>query len=102
MTILFLLGYSHFLCWPLSFFNWVRVFICVCVCVCVCVWLCWVFVVVCGLSLVAASGVHFLVAMGRFLTVVTSLSGGPICSVACGIFPNWEAKPCPLHWQADS
>ena len=32
MIILFLLGQSHFLCWPLRFFHWV----CVCVCVCGC------------------------------------------------------------------
>ena len=24
------------------------------------------------------------------------------CSVACGIFPDQDSNPCPLHWQADS
>ena len=24
------------------------------------------------------------------------------CSVACGIFPDQELNPCPLHWQVDS
>ena len=24
------------------------------------------------------------------------------CSMACGIFPDQESNPCPLHWQADS
>ena len=27
---------------------------------------------------------------------------GPICSAACGIFPDQGSNPCPLHWQADS
>ena len=27
---------------------------------------------------------------------------GPICSAACGIFPDQGPNPCPLHWQADS
>ena len=27
---------------------------------------------------------------------------GPICSVACGIFPDQGSKPCLLHWQAAS
>ena len=26
----------------------------------------------------------------------------PICSAACGIFPDQGSNPCPLHWQADS
>jgi len=37
-------------------------------------WLCWVFVAVCGLSLVAASrGCYTLVAMGGLLIAVASL-----------------------------
>ena len=24
------------------------------------------------------------------------------CPVACGIFPEQESNPCPLHWQSDS
>ena len=27
---------------------------------------------------------------------------GPICSAACGIFPDQGSNPCPLRWQADS
>ena len=27
---------------------------------------------------------------------------GPSCSAACGIFPDQDSNPCPLHWQADS
>ena len=79
-------------------------------------WLCWIFVSVRGLSLVAASG-------GRSSSRCTGLSlsqplllrstgsrragsvvmaHGPSCSAACGIFPDQGSNPCPLHWQADS
>ena len=27
---------------------------------------------------------------------------GPSRSTACGIFPDQDSNPCPLHWQADS
>ena len=27
---------------------------------------------------------------------------GPSRSAACGIFPDWDTNPCPLHRQADS
>ena len=27
---------------------------------------------------------------------------GPSRSAACGIFPDQDSNPCPLHWQADS
>ena len=27
---------------------------------------------------------------------------GLSCSTACGIFPDQDLNPCPLHWQADS
>ena len=27
---------------------------------------------------------------------------GPSCSAACGILPDQDSNPCPLHWQADS
>ena len=27
---------------------------------------------------------------------------GPICSAACGIFPDQGSNLCPLNWQADS
>ena len=71
-------------------------------------WLCWVFVSVRGLSLVAASG-------GLSLSRPLPLRGtgsrragsvvvaqGLSCSAACGIFPDQGSNPCPLHWQADS
>ena len=79
-------------------------------------WLCWDFVSVRGLSLVAASGGHsssrcaglplswpLLVrstGSGRAGSVV--VAHGPSCSAACGIFPDQGPNPCPLHWQADS
>ena len=74
-------------------------------------WLCWVFVSVRGLSLVAASG-------GRSSSQCASLSlsrplllrstgsvvvaHGPSRFAACGIFPDQGSNPCPPHWQADS
>ena len=27
---------------------------------------------------------------------------GPSCSAVCGILPDQDSNPCPLHWQADS
>ena len=30
------------------------------------------------------------------------LAHGLRCSVACGIFPDQESNPCPLHWRVDS
>ena len=79
-------------------------------------WLCWVFVSVQGLSLVAASGGHSslrctgLSLLRPLLLRSTSSSRadsvvvacGPSCSAACGIFPDQGSNPCPLHWQADS
>ena len=79
-------------------------------------WLCWVFVSVRGLSLVAASGGHSsLQCVGLWLSRPLLLQStgsrragsvvvahGPSCSAACGIFPNQGWNPCPLHWQADS
>ena len=74
-------------------------------------WLCWVFISVPGLSLVAASGGHsssrcaglslsrplLLQSTGsrRAGSVVVAL--GPSCSAACGIFPDQGSNPCPLH-----
>ena len=99
-------------------------------------WLCWIFVAMCGLSLVAASGGYSLLryvgfslrwllmlwstgsrcagfsscgsglssygsqALGAQASVV--VAHGLSCSVACGIFPDQESNPRPLHWQADS
>ena len=79
-------------------------------------WLCWVFVSVHGLSLVAASGGHssswcvglslswplllWSTSSRRSGSVV--VAHGPSCSTACGIFPDQGSNPCPLHWQADA
>ena len=79
-------------------------------------WLCWVFVSVRGLSLVAASGGHssspcaglslsrplLLRSTGSRRTGLAVVAHGPSCSAACGIFPDQGSNPCPLHLQADS
>ena len=79
-------------------------------------WLCWVFVSVRGLSLVAASGGHsssrcagLSLSRPPWLRRTSSrragsvvVAHGPSCSAACGIFPDQGSNPCPLHWQADS
>ena len=79
-------------------------------------WLCWVFVSVQELSLVAASGGHsssrcaglslsrplLLWSTGSRRAGSVVVAHGPSCSVACGIFPDQGSNPCSLHWQADS
>ena len=79
-------------------------------------WLCWVFVSVRGLPLVAASGGHsssrcaglslsrppLLRSTGSRRAGSVVVAHGPSCSAACGIFPDQGSNPCPLHWQADS
>ena len=79
-------------------------------------WLCWVFVSVRGLSLVAASGDHsssrcaglslsrplLLRSTGSRRAGSVIVAHGPSCSAACGILPDQGSNPCPLHWQADS
>ena len=79
-------------------------------------WLCWVFVSVRGLSLVAASGGHsssqcaglslsrplLLRSTGSRRAGSVVVAHGPSCSEACGIFPDQDSNPCPLHWQAYS
>ena len=79
-------------------------------------WLCWVFVSVRGLSLVAVSGGHSSsrcagLSLSRPLLLRSTSSRragsaivahGPSRSAACGIFPDQGSNPCPLHWQADS
>ena len=79
-------------------------------------WLCWVFVSVPGLSLVAASGGHsssrcaglslsrplLLWSTGSRRAGAVVVAHGPSCSAACGIFPDQGSNPCALHWQADS
>ena len=79
-------------------------------------WLCWVFVSVRGLSLVAASGGHsssrcaglslsrplLLRSTGSRRAGSVIAAHGPSCSVACGIPPDQGPNPRPLHCQADS
>ena len=78
--------------------------------------LCWVFVSVQGLSLVAVSGGHpssqfaglslsrplLLRSTGSRRPGSVVVAHGPRCSAACGIVPDQGSNPCPLHWQADS
>ena len=78
--------------------------------------LCWVFVPVRGLSLVAASGGHsssrctglsllrplLLQRTGSRRAGSVVVAQGLSCSAACGIFPDQGSNPCPLHWQAES
>ena len=79
-------------------------------------WLCWVFVSVRGLSLVAASGGHSSsrcagLSLSRPLSLGSTgsrhagsvaVAHGPSCSAACGIFPDQGSNPCHLHRQSDS
>ena len=79
-------------------------------------WLCWLLVSVRGLSLVVASGGHsssrcaglslsrplLLRSTGSRRTGSVVVAHWPSCSAACGIFPDQDSNPCPLHWQADS
>ena len=79
-------------------------------------WLCWVFVSVRGLSPVAASGGHsssrcaglslsrplLLRSTGSRCAGSVVVAHGPSCSAACGILPDQDSNPCPLHRQADS
>ena len=74
-------------------------------------WLCWVFVSVRGLSLVAASGGHsssrcVVLSLSRPLLLWSTgsrragsvvVAYEPSCSAACGIFPDQGSNPCPLH-----
>ena len=78
--------------------------------------LCWVFVSVRGLSLVAASGGHsssrcaglslsrplLLRSRGSRRAGSVIVAHGPSCSAARGIFPDQGSNLCPLHWQVDS
>ena len=79
-------------------------------------WLCWVFVSVWGLPLVAASRGHsssrcaglslsrplLLRSTGSRRAGSVVVAHGPSCPAACGIFPDQGSNPCPLHCQADS
>ena len=74
-------------------------------------WLCWVFVSVRGLSLVAASGGHSSsrcagLSLSRPLSLWSTgsrragsvvVAHGPSCSEACGILPDQGSNPRPLH-----
>ena len=74
-------------------------------------WLCWVFVSVRGLSLVAASRDHsssrcaglslsrplLLRSTGSRRAGSVVVAHRPSCSVACGIFPDQGSNPCPLN-----
>ena len=85
-------------------------------CLFIYLWLCWVFVSVWGLSLVAASGGHsssrcaglslwwplLLRSTGSRRAGSVVVAHGPSCSTACGIFPDQGSNPCSLHWQANS
>ena len=79
-------------------------------------WLCWVFVSVQGLPLVAASGDHsssrcaglslswplLLQSTGSRRAGSVVVAHGPSCSAACWTLPDQGLNPRPLHWQADS
>ena len=79
-------------------------------------WLCCVLVSVQGLSPVAASGGHsssrctglslsrplLLRSTGSRRAGSAVVAHGPSRSAACGILPDRDTNPCPLHWQADS
>ena len=102
--------YVYSCCEPVTFFffNFIYFFIYF--------WLCWVFVSVRGLSLVAASGGHsssrcaglslsrplLLQSTGSRRAGSVGVAHGLSCSAACGILPDQDSNPCPLHWQADS
>ena len=74
-------------------------------------WLCWVFVSVQGLSLVAASGGHsssrcaglslswppLLRSIGSRCAGSVVVAHGPSCSAACGILPDQGSNLCALH-----
>ena len=97
---------ARWITWSSSFFFFFNFYLFICY-----FWLCWVFVSVRGLSLVAASGSHSSsrcagLSLSRPLLLRSSGSVGVVhgssCSAACGIFPDQGSNPCPLHWQADS
>ena len=90
------------------YFNFIYLFIYL--------WLCWVFVSVRGLPLIAASGGHsssrcaglslsrplLLRSTGSRRAGSVIVAHGPSHSTACGILPDQGSNPCSLHWQADS
>ena len=54
-----------------------------------------------GLSALWRAGVS-LQSIGSRRAGFVAAGRGLGCSAACGIFPDQEQKPRPLHWQADS
>ena len=44
----------------------------------------------------------FVASTGSRHTGSVIVAHGPSSSAACGIFPDQDSNPCPLHWQADS
>ena len=69
--------------------------------------LCWVFVAVHGLSLVAASGLFIavtslVVGHGLGMRAQQFQHKGLSCPMACEIFSDQGLNPCPLLWQMDS
>ena len=99
----------------LFFFLTLGLFVCLFIYLFIYLWLCWVFVSVRGLSLVAASGGHsslrcaglslsrplLLRSTGSRRAGSVVVAHGPSCSAAYGILPDQGSNPCPLHWQAD-
>ena len=67
-------------------------------------WLHWVLAAVHKLPLVAVEQRLLVVVVRRLLTVHVSVvvAQGLSRPLACGIFPDQESNPCPLHWQVDS
>ena len=57
------------------------------------------FIAVRGLLIVVASRCRARALCAQASVVVAH---GLSCSAACGIFPDQDLNPCPLHWQADS
>ena len=98
------------------FLNFIYLFIYLLIYLFIYFWLCWVFVSVRGLSLVAASGGHsssrcaglsllrplLLRNTGSKRAGSVLVAHGPSCSAACGTFPDQGSNPCPPRWQADS
>ena len=110
------LNYSTFFClgWLIGWLvGWlvIYLFIHLCIYLFIYLWLCWVFVSVQGLSLVAASGGHsssrcvglslswplLLRSTGSRRAGSVVVAHGPSCSTACGILPDQGSNPCPLH-----
>ena len=56
----------------------------------------------CSASLVAKHRLYGMWALVVRHSGSVLVGHGLSCSMACGIFPDRESNPCPLHWQADS